>query len=149
MRDPSIHNPFSGRALPAAALAALLGLPLISCSEGVKGASDVVGGVWRLSSMRLAGASSSFVPDDASRFTVEFKADGTIGVRADCNSCGGSYALSGDRLTVPGMACTLALCATPQGGEFANLIEGVSTLGKDGETTLELASPDGTITLVR
>jgi heat shock protein HslJ len=149
MRDPSIRNPFSGWALRAGALAALLGLSLVACREGVTGASDVVGGVWRLSSMRLAGASSSFVPDDPSRFTVEFKADGTIGVRADCNSCGGSYALRGDRLTVPGMACTLALCATPQGGEFANLIEGVSTLDRGGEATLTVASPDGTITLAR
>jgi heat shock protein HslJ len=149
MRHPSIRNPLASSVLRAGALAALVGLSLVSCSDGVTGPSDVVGGVWRLSSMRLAGATSSFVPDDPARYTVEFKSDGTIGVRADCNSCGGSYALSGDQLTVPGMACTLVLCATPQGGEFANLIEGVSTLDKDGEATLTLASPDGTITLTR
>ena len=149
MTHPSIRNTLSGRTLRAGALAALMSLSLISCSDGVTGASDVVGGVWRLSSMRLAGATSSFVPEDPARFTVEFKADGTIGVRADCNSCGGSYALRGDQLSVPGMACTLALCATPQGGEFANLIEGVSTLDRDGDATLVLGSPDGTITLAR
>jgi heat shock protein HslJ len=80
---------------------------------------------------------------------VEFKPDGLIGVRADCNSCGGTYSLSGDQLTVPGMACTLALCATPQGGEFANLIEGTATLDKDSDRSLQIASPDGTLTLVR
>lgn len=124
-------------------------LALASCNDGVTGPSDLMGGVWRLQSMRLAGAASSFMPEDPSRFTVEFKADGSIGVRADCNSCGGTYTLSGDQLSVPGMACTLALCATPQGGEFANLIEGVSTLGKDGDDTLSVASPDGVATLVR
>jgi heat shock protein HslJ len=104
--------------------------------------------VWRLSSMRLAGASASFVPDDPGRFTVELKADGTIGVRADCNSCGGTFTLRGDRLTVPGMACTLALCATPSGGEFAGLIDGVSTLDRDGDT-LTVTAPEGIATLTR
>ena len=148
MTLPSTRKPLFARALSTGTLAGLLGLSVVSCSGGVTGASDVVGGVWRLSSMRLAGATSSFVPDDPSRFTVELKADGNVGVRADCNSCGGSYALRGDQLSVPGMACTLALCATPQGGEFANLIEGVSTLDRD-DATLTVASPDGTITLVR
>lgn len=143
-RKSRVHRAF--RALAAAVIA---GLPLVSCSDGVTGPSDVVGGAWRLESMRLAGATSSFVPDDPSRFTVEFHADGALGVRADCNSCGGSYSLSGDRLTVPGMACTLALCATPYGGEFANLIEGTSTLDKDGDDTLQIASPDGRLTLTR
>jgi heat shock protein HslJ len=137
------------RALRALAVALLAGLPLVSCSDGVTGPSDVVGGVWKLESMRLAGATSSFVPDDPDRFTVEFLADGTLGVRADCNSCSGSYMLNGDRLTVPGMACTLALCATPYGGEFANLIEGTSTLDKDGEDTLVIASSEGRATLTR
>jgi heat shock protein HslJ len=131
------------------AAAALAGLPLLSCSDGVTGPSDVMGGLWKLQSMRLAGATSSFVPSDPSRFTVEFKSDGAIGLRADCNSCGGTYSLSGNRLTVPGMACTLALCATPNGGEFANLIEGASTLDKNGDDTLSVSSADGAMTLIR
>jgi heat shock protein HslJ len=108
-----------------------------------------MGGVWRLESMRLAGASSSFVPDDPNRFTVEFKSDDQIGVRADCNACGGRYSVSDDQLTVPELVCTLALCATPHGGEFANLIDGVSNLDKNGDDTLTIASQDGTLTLVR
>ncbi|HET9316834.1 MAG TPA: META domain-containing protein [Vicinamibacteria bacterium] len=146
MSRPSHRKPRPISVFGAIAIAVLA---LVSCSDGVTGPSDLTGGVWRLSSMRLAGATSSFVPDDASRFTVEFGPDGVIGVRADCNSCGGTYSLRGDRLDVPGMACTLALCATPQGGEFANLIEGTATLDKDGEGRLQIASPDGIVTLVR
>ena len=131
------------------ALLCLAALTVLSCTDGVTGPSDVVGGEWRLESMRLAGGTSTFVPEQPGRFTVEFKTDGFIGVRADCNSCGGGYSLSGDQLTIPSMACTLALCATPQGGEFANLIEGVSRVEKDGEGRLTIVSPDGTITLVR
>ena len=73
-------------------------LPLLSCSEEVTGPSDVVGTVWRLESMQRTGA-ARFVPDDPSRFTIEFKADGSLAVRADCNGCGGSYTLNGGTLT--------------------------------------------------
>jgi heat shock protein HslJ len=146
MSRPSHSNPRSISVFGAIGLA---GLSLVSCSDGMTGPSELTVGVWRLQSMRLAGATSSFVPDDPGRYTVEFKPDGLIGVRADCNSCGGTYSLSGDQLTVPGMACTLALCATPQGGEFANLIEGTATLDKDSDRSLQIASPDGTLTLVR
>jgi heat shock protein HslJ len=135
--------------LRLAALVSLAALPVLSCSDGVTGPSDLAGGVWRLQSMRLSGAASSFVPDDPARFTVEFKADGQIGVRADCNSCGGMFSLSGVQLSVPSMACTLALCATPNGGEFANLIDGDSVVARTGDRTLEIASPEGRLTLTR
>jgi heat shock protein HslJ len=145
---PSNRRSRALKQLRSAALVCLAALPVLSCTDGVTGPSDVVGGEWRLASMRLSGG-TAFVPAEPSRFTVEFKTDGFIGVRADCNSCGGGYSLSGDQLTIPSMACTLALCATPQGGEFANLIEGVSRVEKDGEGRLTIVSPDGTITLVR
>ena len=149
MIHPSNRKSHALRAFGAGVVAALAGLPLLSCSEGMTSPSDLLGGEWRLQSMRLTGAAASFVPDDPSRFTVEFEADGAIGVRADCNSCGGTYSLRGSQLTVPGMACTLALCATPNGGEFANLIEGTSTLDLVDDDTLEVISPEGRATLVR
>jgi heat shock protein HslJ len=121
----------------------------VSCTSGVTGPSDVMGGVWTLQSMQLAGATAPFVPDDPSRFTVEFKSDGFIGVRADCNSCGGPYSLKDGQLTVNEMACTLALCATPNGGEFAGIIDGTSTIDKDGEDTLVIASNEGRLILKR
>lgn len=149
MIHPSNRKSHALRAFGAGVVAALTGLPLLSCSEGMTGPSDLMGGEWRLQSMRLTSAAASFVPDDPSRFTVEFEADGAIGVRADCNSCGGSYSLRGSQLTVPGMACTLALCATPSGGEFANLIDGTSTLTLVDDDTLEVLSPEGRAILVR
>jgi heat shock protein HslJ len=149
MIHPSSRKLSPIRVFGVMGIAGLAGLSLVSCSDGMTAPSDLTGSVWRLQSMRLAGVTSTFVPADPGQYTVEFKPDGLIGVRADCNSCGGNYSLSGDRLTVPGMACTLALCATPQGGEFANLIDGVSSLDRDGDATLVIASPDGTLTLMR
>ncbi len=83
------------RRLAGRALALCGALVLASCAESVTGPSDLQGGAWRLASMETE-TGGRFVPDDPGRFTVEFDADGTVGVRADCNGCGGSYTLDGD-----------------------------------------------------
>ena len=130
----------------AAALALVCALGLAACGENLMGPTDLQG-VWRLESMELNGA-AAFVPDDPSRFTVEFKSDGTIGLRADCNVCGGSYSLSGENLTAGPLVCTLIACATNRGQEFATLIDGTSSLDLDDDE-LEVESPDGTLVLTR
>jgi heat shock protein HslJ len=130
-------------------LALLVGaLPVASCSDEVTGPSDLVGGVWKLQSMEPAGA-SRFEPDDPDRFTIEFRDDGRVGVVADCNQCGGSYTVGRGMLTVSALACTLIACPTPQGGQFASLIDGTSALDKDGADRLELESSEGRLVLVR
>ena len=132
---------FRGRAV---VLAAALGL--VSCSDGVTGPSDLKGRTWRLESMQTEGG--TFRPEDPGQFTVEFNADGTVGVRADCNQCGGSYTLNGDRLTVSPLTCTLIACPTSRGQQFAALLEGTSAVeADDGE--LEIESPDGELVLTR
>ena len=133
---------FGTRALSAIVLA----LGLASCSEDVTGPSDLQG-AWRLASMETE-TGGRFVPEDPGRFTVEFQADGTILVRADCNGCGGSYTMSGDRLTVGPMVCTLIACPTGRGQEFTSLLEGTSEADADGNE-LELESPDGTLEFTR
>ena len=131
-----------GRAL------ALFGvLMLAACSESVMGPSDLQGGAWRLASMETE-TGGRFVPDDPSRFTVEFNADGTVGVRADCNGCGGSYTLNGDDLTVGPLVCTLIACETGRGQEFASLIDGTASVEREGRE-LEIESPDGELVLTR
>lgn len=119
----------------------------VACSDAVTGPSDLEGGPWRLQSMELDGA-DAFTPEDRSRFTVEFGADGSLGVRADCNQCGGSYTLSGGKMTVGPLACTLIACPTNRGQEFASLLQGATEVElEDGE--LEIESPGGTLELTR
>jgi heat shock protein HslJ len=132
---------FSG---PAVVFACVLGLA--SCSEGVTGPSDLQGGPWRLESMETEGG--MFRPQDPALFTVEFEADGTLGVRADCNQCGGTYTLSGDTLTVSPLVCTLIACPTNRGQQFAGLLEGTTSVDAD-RNELEIESPDGTLDLTR
>ena len=130
------------------ALAVLAGaLPMLSCSDEVTGPSDLGGGPWKLESMELAGG-SEFVPDDPDRFTVEFRADGQLGVVADCNQCGGTYSVSAGTLGVPALACTLIACPAPEGSQFASLIDGTSSIERDGEE-LEIESSEGKLTLRR
>ena len=72
-----------------ARVAVLCMLVLASCAEDVTGPSDLQGGVWRLQSMQTPSG-GVFQPQDRSLFTIAFEADGTLGLRADCNVCGGS-----------------------------------------------------------
>ena len=136
------------RALIVAALATLaVTLSQVSCSRDVTGPSDLEG-LWRLESMEPAGA-PAFAPNDPARFTVEFGADRQIFLVADCNQCAGSYTLSGASLVVPELTCTLISCPTAQGGRFASLIEGTSSVERDGDSRLEIESSDGELLLRR
>lgn len=127
------------------AIAVLSALAVLSCSDEVTGPSDLQGGPWKLESMEVAGA-ARFVPEDPNRFTVEFHSDGRIGVVADCNQCGGGYTASGGILNVPALACTLIACPGPEGGQFAGLIEGMSSIERDGDELL-IESSEGRLTL--
>ena len=130
----------------AAAFALAGALGIASCGENLMGPSDLQG-VWRLESMQPNGAAAC-EPDDRSRFTVEFKSDGTTGVRADCNVCGGSYSLSGETLTVGPLVCTLIACPTERGQEFAALLDGSTSVDGDGDE-LEIESSDGKLDFTR
>jgi heat shock protein HslJ len=122
-------------------------LVLAGCSDEVTGPSDLQGGQWRLQSMETE--EGRFVPDDSSLFTVQFAADGTVGVRADCNQCGGSYTLNGDTLTVGPLVCTLIACPTARGQQFATLLDGTGEVEIEDDRELEIESSEGTLILTR
>jgi heat shock protein HslJ len=129
-------------ALTASALA------LASCSSGVTDPSQVEGGAWKLRSMLITGG-SLFVPTEPTRYTVEFKSDGQVDVVADCNVCGGSYAVTGGTLDAGPLACTLAACPGPQGIQFAGIIDGSSSIQKTGDDLLQIQSSEGKLLLGR
>lgn len=119
----------------------------VACSDEVTGPSDLEGGAWRLETMEVSGG-AAFEPEDPGRFTIQFNADGTVAVQADCNQCGGSYSLSGETLTVGPLACTLIACPTPRGQEFASIIDGASSIDVDDDE-MEIESSEGTLVLTR
>ena len=71
------------------------------------GAEAPTGQVWALHSVSGGNAMQIENPD---RYTVEFKADGTYGIRADCNSGGGTYTFENGELSLREGPLTLAAC---------------------------------------
>lgn len=87
-----------------------------SASAGASAGSDLTGKNWQLSALTTkVPAFQGVVPAaDQSKYTIEFKTDGTFASKADCNQVAGTYTAtsSGGLTIVPGPS-TLAAC--PEG----------------------------------
>ena len=85
------------------------GLMFSGCSSDDGTPGELIG-TWLLQEFILGGGTTTAV-DDPSKYTVEFKSDGTANIRADCNLCSGNYFVDGSSLRFgPLLACTLAQC---------------------------------------
>jgi heat shock protein HslJ len=124
------------RSFGYSALAGLLVLalgPITACGPGDSGTADggsadagaeaPTGQVWALQSVSGDNARQIEHPD---RYTIEFKADGTYGIRADCNSGGGTYTFENGTLTVREGPLTLAACGPES--YSAGFLEGLSNI---------------------
>ena len=75
-----------------------------------KGDAALAGTAWQLVEI-VSMDDRVEAPDDRSLYTVEFKADGSVQVRADCNRGTGSWtSVSPGQLQFGQMAATQALC---------------------------------------
>jgi len=63
---------------------------------------------WRLTSIDTDD--SAVMPDQLSQYWVQFIDEGTVFVRADCNSGSGRYKVDGNSLTISDIIMTLAFC---------------------------------------
>ena len=72
---------------------------------------------WQLESFQQDGGGPSPPVPNPALYTVRFNADGSLAARADCNRCAGGYQLTGARMTIDPLACTLAACPLPSLGE--------------------------------
>jgi heat shock protein HslJ len=105
-------------------------------------------GTWRIVSIQPGMQAVQAAPAAA---VYELTFDGTsVSARVDCNTCNGSFMLSGSSLVIaPGLACTRAACVT---AAFESAT--VAMLGGAHDitltsTTLILASNRGRMTLAR
>jgi heat shock protein HslJ len=69
----------------------------------------LVGPVWQWEEF-LGNDDSSVVPDDPSRYTIEFATDGSVAVRADCNRGFGTYTEASGALAIEVSGLTRAQC---------------------------------------
>jgi heat shock protein HslJ len=81
------------------------------------------------------------------RYTLEFRADGRVTVRADCNRGSGGYEADARRLTFSPIALTKMMCPTgSQDAEFLQALAGVGGWRLEGdELVLRLTAGGGTM----
>lgn len=74
------------------------------------GQADLTGVTWRWTSLEETEPASISVVPNPDNFTLTFDGENGLGMRLDCNTGGGSYALSGSDLTIQMGITTLAYC---------------------------------------
>jgi heat shock protein HslJ len=93
-------------------LVLILAAGAIACDENPVGPSQIRNITWKLETVERPGTATITVPNPE-QFTVRFEDNGNLSVRADCNSCGGSYTLDGASLSISAVACTRVACPVP------------------------------------
>ena len=148
------------------AFRSLVGLVFVtSCIVGCAGSSPVLTspspgggsqaltieqleGSWRLLSIQLTGQAEQATPDGAT-YTMHL-ANGRLSTQVDCNTCSGTFALSGQTFTAgPALACTRAACRTMAFEiSYTGLLSGDSSV-THSDGTLVLSSPRGVLRFAR
>lgn len=98
-------------------------------------------GTWRLELLQPYGQGAVLTPS-AATYTLTLTAGGTLSSRVDCNTCGSTFTLVGDSLTVaPLLTCTLAACSTASfEAMYTRILAGESTVGISGSTMALVSS---------
>jgi heat shock protein HslJ len=109
---------------------------------------DQIAGTWTLASIQVKGQAAQSAPAGAT-YTLSF-IDGRLSTRADCNTCGGSFSLTGNTLNAgPALACTRAACPTMAfESAYTGILAGEHTVALSG-STLVLSSSRGTLAFTR
>jgi heat shock protein HslJ len=103
----------------------------LACDDNPVGPSDVIAHEWQLVSIEREGSSPIAVPDP-SRYTLRLEEGGRVAVRSDCNSCGGTYSMSGLSLEIASLACTRAFCGEASlDSTYVQALEGRKAVSAD------------------
>lgn len=100
----------SGIPLPAVLLAAGWMAACASATSNAGGGSELAGTSWQL--VRFQGNDdTALTPDDGSKYTIAFGAEGRVAARIDCNRGTGTWTSTGPSLVRFGpLALTRAMC---------------------------------------
>src|SRR5262245_5455327 len=93
-------------------------------------------GTWTLVSIQPTGAAFQPTPAGAG-YNLTFDG-GKLSTRADCNTCGGTFTLSGQTITAgPALACTRAACPTMAfENAYTTMLAGDSTVAVSDRTLM-------------
>ena len=125
------------------------GKRLVSSAEGERDEEpQITGTVWQWV-QTLYSDDRKAVPDDPKNYTVQFREDGTLSVKADCNMKGGTYSISPEekRLSIEITHSTTAAC--PEGSLEDEFVRGLSGAAiyfiGDGDLYIDLKYDSGTM----
>jgi heat shock protein HslJ len=139
------HVRFAGWLI--AVMAMLAGLMPQTASRAETSLSPgIIGKTWRWVS--FISPVEKVMVDASDRYTIEFMADGSVAIGADCNRAMGSFTVSADRrISFGQLATTRALC--PEGSLSDRYLRELSRVNsyfqKDGDFFLELPFDSGTL----
>ena len=106
--------------------------------------------MWQLQRFEYMSGKVVTVAQPAS-YTLEFLSDGTLRVRADCNSGAGTYKTNEDRLAIENLAMTEKACAPDSlGSQFVTgLNNAVSWVLDEGRLNINMRYDAGGMVLAR
>jgi heat shock protein HslJ len=98
------------------------------CDGSSSGPSGSLVGRWQIESFQRSGGQPVGVPAPE-RFTVAFDAASRVSIRADCNTCTGTYRADAGSLAIgPRLACTQAACpSAPFDREYVTALAGATS----------------------
>ena len=103
----------------------------MACDTNPLAPSDIIGDQWRLMSIVETGTTPTTI-DDPSKYTLEFQDEGRIGVKSDCNTCGGPYSVSGSTIEIGPVVCTKVFCGdTSRDQAFVRALDKARTASVD------------------
>ncbi len=98
-------------------------------------ALSITGDVWE--AFAFYTSSGRDLLNNSNDYTVEFKTDGSASVKADCNSCNGSYTVNEDSISISIGLCTYMLCPDgSKGSIFIQALNGATTYKKNTANSL-------------
>ena len=111
-------------------------------------ALKITGSVWQWVQTRYNDDRKA-APADPKNYTVQFREDGTLNVKADCNQKGGTYAASMEerRLSIEITHSTMAAC--PERSLEDEFVRGLTAAAiffiKDGDLYIDMKYDSGTM----
>jgi len=123
-------------------------LARLTAESPAKKVAALTGTVWQWVQTRY-NDDRTVVPGDSKNYTVEFREDGTLSVKADCNQKGGTYSAYAEdrRLSIEITHSTMAACPSDSlEDEFVRGLTAVTIYFiKDGDLYIDLKYDSGTM----
>lgn len=118
----------------------------IEIQKSEKIVSQIINQNWKWVNNKMSN-DEIIVPKKANAFSINFKADGGVSGKTDCNGFFGEYKISGNKLSFGSMGATLMFCDDSQESIFIKSLSEVESysIDKNNNLVLELKMGSGSM----